>query len=258
MRSRSTLTMFTINPIFKVVTLLFFCTMISAFQTTTTNNINFQNYCWPILGDGDTTLIYKYEMYSLDYGKKWNRYFEIKSFNENEIKYFEYKIYTTDFQLESHYKYQLDHLGIKLKAMETYCSSKSYLEGKVKQNRVFEWNLEKGKTCSSSMIFDNYENDEDMTVISNSKFEGSSGKIHYHNEKLPTIKFERNVIRQVNGKQTETKGVSVYAKGIGYYGSHIVLNESIEFDEVLVDILSEAKWQSLQNEKFSPTDKPED
>ncbi len=197
-------------------------------------------------------------MSCVDYDKKWYRYFEIESFTDHDIKHFDYRIYNDEFELESHYKYQLDHLGIKLKEMEAYCGTKEYSKGKIDQDRVFEWNLEKGKTCSSSMIFDNYENNKEMTVTSNSKFKGNGGKIHYHNTKLPVIRFARNVTSRINGDSTKTRGISYYAKGIGYYSSHIVLNETVEFDEVLVDILTKANWESIQNEKVKPTDRPEE
>lgn len=246
------------NPIFKVAVLLFFATIISSFYSTRNHNTNFQNYCWPVLGKSDTTLVYKYEMSCIDYDKKWYRYFKIKSFTDHEIRYFDYQIYNDELELESHYRYQLDHLGIKLKAMETNCGAKDYLKGKIDQDRVFDWNLKKGKTCSSSMIFDDYQGNQEMTVISNSKFEGNGGKIHYHDAKLPAIMFSRNVTSLINGDSTKTRGVSYYAKGIGYYASHIVLNETIEFDEVLVDILPKTNWELIQKERANPTDRPED
>ena len=86
-----------------------------------------------------------------------------------------------------------------------------------------------------------------MKVESESQFQGSGGKVTFQKAKLNAIKFERNVKRSVNGVLTVSKGVSYYAKGIGYHSSHIVLNESIEFDEELVDILDINEWLSLQN-----------
>ncbi len=211
------------------------------------DHTNFQNYCWPILGENDTTLVYKYEMSSVDYDTAWHRYFKIHAFTEQNVRYFDYHIYSDQFVLESHYKYQVDHLGIKLVETEAHGEADTYIPGKIDKQRVFEWDLQKGEICCSSMIFNNFQKNCDMTVESESQFQGNGGKVPFQNAKLNAIKFERNVKRSVNGILTVSKGVSYYAKGIGYHSSHIVLNESIEFDEVLVDILDINEWSSLQN-----------
>lgn len=245
---------------------LLFVILILGLTSSTQNSeerVNFQDYCWPILGESDTVLIYQYQMSSVEYDTIWNRYFEIEAHNEGESRYFNYTVYNHNFKPQSHYKYAIDHKGIRLIAMEILDKDKKLMPGTIQHQRIFEWDLDKGDKHTSMMSFFNLQGDStDLTISSSTQYEGMSKKIDFENRKIPAIRFFRKVTRHSSDFSTVSEGVSYYAKGIGYYRSHIVFNGTMEFDEILTDIFTADQWNKLKKEAQNNTpaerEKPEE
>lgn len=232
-----------------VLTLVFIIAVLGLTSSTqmTDGRVNFQSYCWPILGDRDTTLIYQYQMSSVEYDTVWNRYFEIEAHSEGESRYFNYTVYDKEFQPEAHYRYALDHKGIRLLAMNVKNKDSKLMPGTIEHQRMFEWELHKGNKHTSTMTFFNLHGDStNLTIASSTQYEGISKKIIFGGEKVPSIQFYRKVVRHSKDFDSVSEGVSYYAKGIGYFKSHIVYNGNMKFDEVLTNIYSSAQWDVLR------------
>jgi hypothetical protein len=229
------------------LSLSFIFSLTSSTQRTK-EHINFQDYCWPILGESDTILIYQYEMTSVQYDTVWNRYFKIEAHSEDETRYFDYTVYTQGFDPESHYKHVLDHKGIRLTAIEVSSNEDHLTPGTIEHQRIFDWDLKKGDQHTSIMKFNNHLGDNSgITISSTTKYEGPCKKSSYKKTKLPTIQFSRMVTKSNKDTTNTSEGISYYAKGIGYYRSHINYNNQIEFDEVLTKILTIDEWNTLSS-----------
>ena len=185
-------------------------------------------------------------MTSLEYDTIWNRYFKIEAHSEDETRYFDYTVYNQDFSAESHYKYILDHRGIRLAEIEVNSNENKLTPGTIEHQRIFEWDLQKGDQHTSLLRFNNLLGDSTaITISSTTEYEGTCKKSSYKDTKLPTISFSRVVTKTHKNTTNTSEGISYYAKGIGYYRSHIIYNDQIEFDEVLTKILTIGEWDTL-------------
>jgi len=223
---------------------------LSSSSDNTEANVSFQDYCWPILGETDTTFIYQYQMKSVEYDTSSNRYFEIEAHNDGSTRFFNYTVYDKNFRPESHYKYVLDHKGIRLTEIEANDSESHLCSGTVQHQRMFEWDLKRGEKHTCLMGFFNLLGDSTKSTISNtSEYEGFGKKVVFDGYKLGTIRFSRFIHSDNKNSSNVSEGVSCYAKGIGYYRSHIIYNDMMEFDETLTDILTVAEWDKLRQGK---------
>jgi len=204
---------------------------------------NFQNYCWPILGDNDTTLIYKYELRCLDYDTVWNRYYKIEAYSENGQRFFDYSVFQTNTGLESQYTYRVDSLGIQIANFSTLDSRHKKVKGLVHEERSFDWDLNQSDIHKVQIEFDDSDpNVEEREVNTTMRYMGNGGKVRFNKEKYESIRFERSVERIKGDSSNTAYGISYYAKGLGYYGAYIIYNEDLEFEERLIEIIPVTDW----------------
>lgn len=235
------------NLIYLPLLLITLTVGLSSSIQNTEERVNFQDYCWPILGDSDTTMVYKYQMTSVEYDTLWNRYFKIEAHTNNNTRYFNYTVYDHEFIPESHYKYIVDHKGIRLEEIEVSGKENQLIPGTIQHQRIFAWDLNKGDKHTTLMNFNNLFGDStNLSLSSMTQYEGLGRKEVYKDEKYPSIRFFRKVTRSSKDVHNTSQGVSYYAKGIGYYRSHIIYNNFMEFDEELIDILSLDEWNELR------------
>ena len=206
---------------------------------------NFKNYCWPIFGDHDTTLIYKYELRCLDYDTSWFRYYKIKAYTEDQKRYFDYSVFQSGEGMESNHTYLVDSSGIHIEKFKTLDSEKRIVSGHVAGQKMFDWDLDRMEVNRVRIEFkDSNPSVFEREVNTSTRFMGAGSKVKFNKEKFASIRFERSVERIKGDSVNTSHGISYYAEGLGYFGAYILFNDEVAFEERLVEIRPITTWKT--------------